>query len=123
MRTSLENARSLLNISYVQQRDANTASRTVAAEFATADAASTAAKAAFTAAQKAKEATDRKAKDAERLRIRLAYENATEQKDVAKEELDEFKGQWEQFDESTVLDADQMARFEELESNYADADT
>lgn len=37
--------------------------------------------------------------------------------------LDEFKGQFDSFDESTPLDADQQATFEGLEAAFAEADT
>jgi hypothetical protein len=61
------------------------------------------------------------------LSLETAYTNATEDRDYAEEVLADFKGQftfegeWDDF--AVNLNADQLARFEELDSNFAEADT
>jgi hypothetical protein len=121
----LANATSLQSAAYQSVRDVGAAYSEVAVELANATAAATAAKAAFTTAQAAKDATDRKAKEAERAKAALAYTRAVEDRDLALEILDEFKGGFDSWDENTEmnLNPDQMADYEGMQAAFAAADT
>lgn len=96
-----EAAKTEYNLALVEKNEATTQNTTL--------------KAALETAKKAKDSSDRKEADAARLRIRTAYEEATAARDAATAALDEFRAQWEEFDETTELDADQQALYDELD--------
>jgi hypothetical protein len=83
------------------------------------------AKAAFDAAVVAKAATDQKAKEAARAAVASEYKNASEEREYAKIEVDDFKENIEDWDNTGVegLNPDQRADFDALVETFNEADT